>query len=102
MQPCKRPPTEAASKRAAWLSISADGDDDLCPNHNGGRALPCDHVRDLHAARMIGLSELSIRVSAVARGIAEAESVGIATSAQAATLTSNNRFIWEGLLGGPL
>jgi hypothetical protein len=38
----------------------------------------------------------------VARGIAEADSVGIATSAQAATPTSNNRFIWEGLLGGPL
>jgi hypothetical protein len=51
---------------------------------------------------MIGLSELSIRVSGVARGIADADSVGIATNAQAATLTSNDRFIWEGLRGGPL
>jgi hypothetical protein len=42
---------------------------------------------------MIGLSELSVRVSAVARGIAEADSAGITASAQAATPISNNRFI---------
>jgi hypothetical protein len=32
-------------------------------------------------------------VSAVARGIAEADSVGIAANAQAATLIKNRRFI---------
>jgi hypothetical protein len=34
-------------------------------------------------------------VSALARGIAEADSVGIAANAQAATPISNNRFIWK-------
>jgi hypothetical protein len=38
---------------------------------------------------MTGLSELVISVSAVARGIAEANSVGIAANAQAATPISN-------------
>jgi hypothetical protein len=38
-------------------------------------------------------------MSAVARGIAEADSVGIAANAQAATPISNNRFILEILLG---
>jgi hypothetical protein len=47
---------------------------------------------------MIGLSELAISVSAAARGIAEADSVGIAANAQAATPTNNNRFILEILL----
>jgi hypothetical protein len=36
-----------------------------------------------------------INASAVARGIAEADSVGIAANAQAATPISNNRFIWK-------
>ena len=36
-----------------------------------------------------------ISVSAVARGIAEADSVGINANAQAATPISNNRFIWK-------
>jgi hypothetical protein len=43
-----------------------------------------------------------ISVSALARGIAEADSVGIAANAQAATPISNNRFIWEFLLGAAL
>jgi hypothetical protein len=47
---------------------------------------------------MIGLSELAISVSAAARGIAKADSVGIAANAQAATPTNNNRFILEILL----
>jgi hypothetical protein len=34
-------------------------------------------------------------MSAEARGIAEAESVGTAANAQAATPISNNRFIWN-------
>jgi hypothetical protein len=43
-----------------------------------------------------------ISVSALARGIAEADSVGIAANAQAATPISNNRFIWKFLLGAAL
>jgi len=41
-------------------------------------------------------------MSALARGIAEADSVGIAANAQAATPISNNRFMWEFLLGAAL
>jgi hypothetical protein len=48
---------------------------------------------------MIGLSEPPISVSAATRGIAEADSVGIAANAQAATPINNNRFILEILLG---
>jgi hypothetical protein len=44
---------------------------------------------------MTWLSELVISVSAVARGIAEADSVGIAANAKAAAPISNNRFIWK-------
>jgi len=47
----------------------------------------------------MGLSELAISVSAATRGIAEADSVGIAANAQAATPISNSRFILEILLG---
>ena len=36
-----------------------------------------------------------ISVSAVARGIAEADSVGTTANAQVATPISNNRFIWK-------
>jgi hypothetical protein len=42
---------------------------------------------------MTGLSVSLTSVSAVARGIAEADSVGIAANAQAATPISNKRFI---------
>jgi len=41
-------------------------------------------------------------VSAVARGIAEADSVGIAANAKAAAPISNSRFILEILLGAAL
>jgi hypothetical protein len=39
-------------------------------------------------------------VSAATRGIAEADSVGIAANAQAATPISNKRFMWEFSLEG--
>jgi hypothetical protein len=39
-------------------------------------------------------------VSAVARGIAEADNVDIAANAQAATPISNKRFIWQFSLEG--
>jgi hypothetical protein len=42
---------------------------------------------------MIGLSVSLTNMSAVARGIAEAVSTGIAANAQAATPISSNRFI---------
>jgi hypothetical protein len=42
---------------------------------------------------MTGLSLSLTSVSAVARGIAEAVSIGIAANAQAATPISNRRFI---------
>jgi hypothetical protein len=42
---------------------------------------------------MIGLSEPAISVSAATRGIAEADSVGIAANAQAATPINNRHFI---------
>jgi hypothetical protein len=42
---------------------------------------------------MIGLSVSLTSMSAVARGIAEAVSTGIAANAQAATPISSNRFI---------
>jgi hypothetical protein len=42
---------------------------------------------------MTGLSERTIRVSAAARGIAEADSVGIAANEQAATPINNRRFL---------
>jgi hypothetical protein len=42
---------------------------------------------------MTGLSASLTSVSAVARGIAEADSIGIAANAQAATPIRNRRFI---------
>jgi hypothetical protein len=44
---------------------------------------------------MTGLSELVISVCAVVCGIAEADSVGMAANAQAATPINNSRFILE-------
>jgi hypothetical protein len=58
------------------------------------------HVRD-RPSKKTELSELVISVSAVARGIAEVDSVGIATNAQAATPISNNR-LFGILLGAAL
>jgi hypothetical protein len=49
---------------------------------------------------MTGLSVSLTSVSAVARGIAEADSVGIAANAQAATPISNKRFMRELSLDG--
>jgi hypothetical protein len=48
------------------------------------------------------LSDRAINVSAVARGIAEADSVGIAANAHAAKPISNKRFILGFSLEGPL
>jgi len=48
---------------------------------------------------MNGLSEPAISVSAATRGIAKADSTGIAANAQAAAPINNSRFIMEVLLG---
>jgi len=48
---------------------------------------------------MIELSEPAINVSAATRGIAEADSVGIAANAQAAMPINDSRFILEILPG---
>jgi hypothetical protein len=51
--PNKRPPTEATSQDRLDLSITANRDDGLCPNHNGDRDRRAQsgrrHVRDRHA-----------------------------------------------------
>jgi hypothetical protein len=44
---------------------------------------------------MTGLSEPAISASTATRGIAEADRVGIAANAQAATPINNSLFIWR-------